>query len=50
MTDIDAQHIVANEILSFTSLHCMEQHQGSPMDPYLTTRQASTMMDVHDAL
>ena len=47
-TDIDPQHVVAHEILSFALLHCMEQCQGSPMDPCLTVREASTMMDVHD--
>ena len=42
------QHVIACEILPFALLHCTEWHWGSPMDPHLTTGEASTMMDVHD--
>ena len=48
VTDVDMQCIIAYEIHSFALLHCMEQHGGLPMDPCLTTREACTMMDLHD--
>ena len=48
MTDIDAQCIVACEILSFALLSCMEWHWGMPMDPCLTAGEESAMMNVHD--
>ena len=48
VTNVDMQCIVVYEILSFTLLHCTEWHQELPMDPRLTTEEASTMMDVHD--
>ena len=44
--DIDGQCVVAHEILSLASLHCMVWW-GKPIDPCKTRGTVSTLLDVH---
>ena len=45
--NLDGQHVVTHEILSFASLHCTEW-RGKPINPHKTCGDASTMVDVDD--
>ena len=45
--NLNGQHVVAHEILSFALLHCTEQ-RGKPINPHKTCGDASTMVDVDD--
>ena len=45
--NLNGQCVVAYEILSFASLHCMEQ-RGKPINPCKTCRNTSSMVDVDD--
>ena len=49
MDNDDRLHMVAQEMLSLTSLHCTE-HRGKPMPSSQTSSIASTMVDVNDEL
>ena len=45
----DGLHVVVQEMLSLTSLHCME-HRGKAMPSSQTSGTTSTMVDMNDEL